>query len=176
MSLDVTERQRNKILAEANVVESERRWNQVKDGPDPDLLQVADERVALAKASLAAAEAALARTELRAPFSGTIASVTLTPGEHVGPNQVVAILADFDEWVVETENLTEIELPKIEAGELVTVSFDSVNDLTLPGEVSRISQYFEIVRGDVTYEVVIALHEMDPRLRWGMTAVVTFDG
>jgi HlyD family secretion protein len=162
-------------FAQANVQESERSWNRVKDGPDPDLLRVAEERLELAQANLAAAEAALAETELRAPFTGALAMLSLTPGQRVSPNQTVAILADFGEWIVETENLTEIELPLIKAGQEASISFDSIADLTIPGKVSRISPYYEIVRGDVTYDVEITLQEIDPRLKWGMTAVVTFN-
>ncbi len=161
-------------MAQARVNEAERQWEKVKDGPNPDELKLAQERVELAEASLQAAEAALAEAELVAPFAGTVASIDLKPGEQAGPGQVGVVIADFDSWVIETENLTEIELPKVSQGQNVEITFDSIPELALQGSVESISPYYEILRGDVTYQVQVALDEFDPRLQWGMTAVVTF--
>jgi HlyD family secretion protein len=161
-------------MAQARVNEAERQWEKVKDGPNPDELKLAEERVELAEASLQAAEAALAESELVAPFAGTVASIDLKPGEQAAPGQVGVVIADFDSWVIETENLTEIELPKVSQGQTVEITFDSIPDLTLEGSVESISPYYEILRGDVTYQVQVTLDEIDPRLQWGMTAVVTF--
>jgi HlyD family secretion protein len=161
--------------AEARVAEAERTWEKVKDGPDPQALAVAEERVALAKAMLKAAEAALAETELVAPFGGTIASISLKAGQPVPSGQVVVIIADFERWIIETDDLTEIELPKIRVGQPVTVEFDSLSDMVFDGVVESISPYYELKRGDVTYTVKIAIEQIDPRLQWGMTSVVNFE-
>jgi HlyD family secretion protein len=161
--------------AEARVAEAERTWEKVKDGPDPQTLEVAEERVALAKASLKAAQAALAETELVAPFRGTIASISLKASQPVPSGQVVVIVADFESWIIETDDLTEIELPKIQVGQPVSVEFDSISNLTFDGVVESISPYYELKRGDVTYTVRIAVEQIDPRLQWGMTAAVNFE-
>ena len=50
--------------------------------------------------------------------------------------QVTLVLADFLSWMVETDNLTEIELPSIAAGEPVLVTFDALSDVELAGLVS----------------------------------------
>jgi len=84
------------------------------------------------------------------------------------------VLADLSSWIVETDNLTEIELPQIEVGQSVTVSFDALSGVELQGTVTAIRPLFEIRQGDVTYAVKISLDENDPRLQWGMTAIVTF--
>ena len=97
-------------------------------------------------------------------------------GEVATPGQVALVLADFSSWRVETDNLTEIELPSIAVGQLVQVTFDALSDVELAGVVNTISPFFEIKRGDVTYAVEIGLlDETDPRLQWGMTTVVTFE-
>jgi HlyD family secretion protein len=95
-------------------------------------------------------------------------------GEMATPGQPAVVLADFSSWIVETDNLTEIELPQIEVGQPVAVSFDALSDVELQGTVTAIRPLFEIRQGDVTYAVKISLDEDDPRLQWGMTAVVTF--
>ena len=129
------------------------------------------------KASQAALDSAtqnLAHNELVAPWDGTIADLPLTLDEYVQPGQPIATLADFSIWKVETDNLTEIEVPDVSVGQSVSINPDALPELQLNGIVSSISQLFTEKRGDVTYTVTIDLEDSDPRLRWGMTMVVTF--
>ena len=161
-------------IAQANVEAAERDLQDRADGPHPNDVTLAEARLANAQAQLAAAEAALANSELTAPFAGTVAGVMTKVGEMAAPGQPAVVLADLSSWIVETDNLTEIELPQIEVGQSVTVSFDALSGVELQGTVTAIRPLFEIRQGDVTYVVKISLDENDPRLQWGMTAVVTF--
>ncbi len=161
-------------IAQANVAAAERELEDRTDGPHPNDLALAEARLANAEAQLAAAQAALANSELTAPFAGTVAGVMTKVGEMAAPGQPAVVLADLSSWIVETDNLTEIELPQIEVGQSVTVSFDALSGVELQGTVTAIRPLFEIRQGDVTYAVKISLDENDPRLQWGMTAIVTF--
>jgi len=161
-------------IAQANVEAAERELTDRIDGPHPNDVALAEARLANALAQLAAAEAALAHSELTAPFAGTVAGVMTKVGEMAVPGQPAVVLADLSSWIVETDNLTEIELPQIEVGRSVAVSFDALSGVELQGTVTAIRPLFEIRQGDVTYAVKISLDENDPRLQWGMTAVVTF--
>jgi multidrug resistance efflux pump len=87
---------------------------------------------------------------------------------------VVAVLADFSQWVVETDDLTEIEIPEVREGQTVKIIPDALPDLELTGTVERIKDVFEEKRGDITYTVRIKLNQSDERLRWGMTVAATF--
>ena len=126
------------------------------------------------QAALDLATQNLAHNELVAPWDGTIADLPLTLDEYVQPGQPIATIADFSVWKVETDNLTEIEVPDVSEGQNVSINPDALPELKLNGKVSSISQLFTEKRGDVTYTVTIDLEESDPRLRWGMTMVVTF--
>lgn len=161
-------------IAQANTEAAERELDDRADGPHPNDVAFAEARLANAQAQLAAAEAALANSELKAPFDGIVAGVMTKIGEIAAPGQPAVVLADLSSWIVETDNLTEIELPQIEVGQSVTVSFDALSGVELQGTVTAIRPLFEIRQGDVTYVVKISLDESDPRLQWGMTAVVTF--
>ncbi len=160
--------------AEARVADAERALADLANGPDPDDVALAEARLSNANAQLAAAEAALADLVLIAPFDGTVASVSGKIGEMAVPGQPAVVLADLSSWIIETDNLTEIELPDIGVGQSVLVNFDALSDVELDGTVMAIKPLFEIRQGDVTYVVTIELDEDDPRLQWGMTAVVTF--
>ena len=161
-------------IAQANVEAAERELEDRTDGPHPNDLALAEARLANAQAQFTAAESALANSELKAPFAGTVAGVMTKVGEMAAPGQPAVVLADLSSWIVETDNLTEIELPQIEVGQSVIVSFDALSDVELQGTVTAIRPLFENRQGDVTYVVKISLDENDPRLQWGMTAVVTF--
>ncbi len=147
-------------------------WQQ---GPHPDQLAAAESRLNSAQTALAAAQSALADTELRATFAGTVVDFTLKVGEQVGPGQIAAVVADISQWVVETDNLTEIEVPQISVGQRVSVQPDALPELTLNGTVAVIGDLFEEKRGDVTYTVQITLDDVSDALRWGMTVVVEFE-
>ena len=137
-------------------------------------LNTARTQMRASQAALELATQNLAHNELVAPWDGTIADLSLTLDEYVQPGQPIATLADFSSWKVETDNLTEIEVPDVSVGQNVNINPDALPELELNGVVSSISQLFTEKRGDVTYTVTIDLEESDPRLRWGMTMVVTF--
>jgi HlyD family secretion protein len=121
-----------------------------------------------------AAQAALADAELVSPISGTLVELNLKEGEQVTPLLPVALVADFSRWKVETQDLNEMEIPRIEVGQAAMISPDALPDLHLDGTVDSISQIYVERFGDVTYTARILLSEGDPRLRWGMTVSVEF--
>ena len=132
--------------------------------------------VAQAEAALQVATESLAQTSLTAPFAGTIAAVEVEVGEGVSPGFPILRLADFSRWEVETDDLTEIEVVNLSVGQAVTLEADSLPEVTMTGSVESIRLVSEVKRGDTTYTVRIAVDEVDARMRWGMTVVVTFGG
>lgn len=128
-----------------------------------------------AESQVAAAQAALDNLEITAPFAGIVVEVDVTLNEQVMPNRPVFVLADFTEWYVETDDLTEIEVVHVSPGQRVTVVPDALPEAELTGEVISVSQNSELKRGDVTYTARILLDEFDLPLRWGMTVTVTFE-
>jgi len=57
----------------------------------------------------------------------------------------------------------------------VTVTLDALSKTPLHGRVTEISPVYEEKRGDITYTVTVVLTDGDPKMRWGMTAVTTFE-
>ena len=173
--LDMAIAEANLAVAQAQMAFAEDNYEKLKDGPDPDAMASARARLAAAEAGLTAARAALDDIQLAAPFSGTVVDLSLKVGEQVAPGVPVGVLADFSQWRVETDDLTEIEVPDIFVGQSATITPDALPDLELSGTVDYISGLYEEKRGDVTYTAQILVDEGDPRLRWGMTVVVTFE-
>jgi multidrug efflux pump subunit AcrA (membrane-fusion protein) len=119
--------------------------------------------------------ALLANAELRAPHAGVITSLDLKTSEYAAAGQPVLTIADTSKWLVKTSDLTEIDVVNLEEGQPVTVKLDALPDKEFKGNVLTISQSYSENQGDVVYEVTILLTDIDPSMRWGMTAVVTFE-
>ncbi len=149
-------------------------YEKLLKGPDPDQVETADARIKAAEANLAAAKANLDNLELKATIDGTVVKNDLVVGQNVAAGVPVMTLADFSELYAETDDLTEIEVVDVAIGQEVTVVADALPDLKLKGVVEKINQISEEKRGDITYTVRVKLLETDPRLRWGMTVVITF--
>jgi HlyD family secretion protein len=160
-------------IAEAMVEDAQITYDRIKDGPDPDELVVLEAAVRNAKAQLEAAKTALADLELVAPFSGTIVSNDLKVGQAVSAANMV-MLGDISAWQVETTDITEVDIVKINVGDPVTISLDAIPDLMLEGRVNRIKSIGENIKGDTTYTVYIDVDTTDTRLLWNMKAFVIF--
>lgn len=123
----------------------------------------------------AALRAILANAELRAPHTGVITSLNLKVGEFASSGSPVVTIADTSKWIVKTNDLTEIDVVNIKEGQPITVKLDAIPGREFKGNVLSIGQNYSENQGDVVYEVTILLTDFDPSMRWGMTAVVTFE-
>ena len=153
---------------------AEERYDELSLGPDPEALALAEARVAAAEARLSAAQAGLAQYELRVPMAGTVVGLAVNAGEQVAAGQPVGQVADLSTWIVETLDLTEIDVVSIDPAESVLVTVDALPDVTMTGTLLSVSDVPRDVRGDVTYVARVSLDTTDPRLRWGMTVLVEF--
>ncbi len=132
----------------------------------------AEAGVVQAQAGLAAAQKGLDRMTLTAPFAGTVANILIDEGELASTGVPVIVLADVSSWVVETTDLTELDVAAVAVGDSVEVRIDAINDEVLSGTVTEIASVSTLMRGDVTYAVTVQLDENSLPLRWGMTAFV----
>jgi HlyD family secretion protein len=161
--------------AEAEVRRAQAQLDLLAADPRPEAIAAAEAETSAAQAALAQARIALAETELRAPFAGTIAALDARVGEHVGPGIPMAQLADLTSFQIETDDLTELNVVRVQEGAPATVTFDALPNLTLTGKVIRIKPLGENKQGDMTYTVVIQPAQLDARLRWNMTAAVAIE-
>jgi len=134
------------------------------------------EDIDAAKARVAQAQAALDETMLLAPFDGTITEMIVHAGEIVAPGPRVASIADLSQWLVETDDLSEVDVVNAQPGAEASITVDALPGVTLQGTVKSIVPRSIIKRGDVTYTVKVAINNPDSRLKWGMTAFVDIKG
>jgi HlyD family secretion protein len=160
------------LAAEA---EAKHQYELSAEGANKEQIALAEARLEAAKAQVAAAEANLSNYVLIAPFDGIAADVAVEVGEQVGAESRAVSIADVSSWIIETTDITELEVVHIAVGQKVTFTADALPDVTMKGVVSEISQSSFVQGGDVIYIVRIQAEDVDPRVRWGMTVEVLFE-
>lgn len=124
---------------------------------------------------LSETERLLDKTELTAPIDGTVAFLDVKNGEHAGIGAVLVRIADESAWEIRSDDLTELVVAKVKVGAAVTLTFDGLPGVEIPGKVKFIRPFGEKKRGDITYTVTIAPERWDDRLRWNMTAQIAIE-
>jgi multidrug resistance efflux pump len=160
------------LAAEA---EARHQYEISSEGVNADQLTLAQARLDNARAQVTAAEANLDNYVLSAPFDGVVADVAIEIGEQVSAESRAVSLADTSAWIVETTDITELEVVNIGEGQKVALTADALPDVTMAGVVSEISQSSYTQSGDVIYTVRIKVNEVEPRVKWGMTVEVLFE-
>ena len=164
----IIEAENDLALKKAELEKAQRTYDRLKGGADAEQLAVLEARLEAAKAGLAA-------FSVIAPFDGVVAELNAKSGSSISAGQVAVTIADFSSWLIETTDLTEIDVVNLSEGQPVTVTFDAIPDAQLTGVIQSIGQSYEEKQGDIVYPVTVALDDSYPSLRWGMTAVVTFN-
>jgi multidrug resistance efflux pump len=161
--------------AEEQLDAAEAQLAQVKAGAAPEEIAAAEASLQQAKTSLQKAQVALNRTEIRAPLSGTVGMVQVRKNELVSPGQPLVTIGDLNTLRVETTDLDEIDVARVEVGQSVDVTFDALPDRVFTGRVQRISPQPESDGGAVNYTAIVELEELAPEIRWGMTGFVDIE-
>lgn len=138
-------------------------------GPTPEEIARLETQVQLAEVTLEQAQAALAATELRAPFDGTVLEVQVAPGENVGGFTPLVLLADLTTLEIQAE-IDEIDVAEVAVGQKVEIRLDAFPGHALESRVARVAPAASRERGATTYLATIPLPETDLALRAGMGA------
>ena len=159
------------LAAEA---ESKHQYELSAKGPNAEQLAITQARAESAKAQVAAAQATLANYVIFAPFDGVVADVAVEIGEQVTADSRAVSVTDPSSWIVETSDITELEVVKLAVDQKATFTADALSEAAMQGVVTEISQSSITQGGDVIYTVRIQVDSVDPRIKWGMTVEVTF--
>ncbi len=160
-------------IAQTQLELAQKDYDLLQQGPDPDLVKAAEARIKNAEAQLAASQAALQDLELKAPFAGTVAALNIHAGEWVVPGQTIVVLVDLANLRIETTDLSERDIPRVEVGQPVAVFVKALNQ-DVPGTVKEIAPLADTLGGDVVYKTTIDLASPPAGLRAGMSVEVRF--
>ena len=118
----IIEAENDLALKKAELEDAQRTYDRLKDGADA-------EQLAVLEARLEAAEAGVAAFSVLAPFDGVVAELNAKVGNSISAGEVAVTVADFSSWLIETTDLTEIDVVSLLEGQPVTVTLDAI-----PGE------------------------------------------
>lgn len=140
--------------------------------PSQQHITVAENDVAKAQALVDSAKAVLAaQSNLTAPITGTVVAVEVSPAETVAPGQVVVVIGDLSKYQIETTDLSERDVTRVQVGQSVTVFIEALGE-EFEGKVVDVARISSELGGDVVYPVTIELNEQPNGLLWGMSADV----
>lgn len=171
---DIAITEANLSVAKANLEQAQRDYDRVKDGPSQESLAALQAAADQAQAAVDQAQWAYDQLVLKAPYDGTFVRCDLTVGQFITVGQQAALVADFSSWRIETDDLDENDVTRIDISQPVTITADALAGVTFTGTVDSISEYYTDDNGDVLYTVKIKLDDPNQQLRWGMTMEVEF--
>ncbi|HRW49764.1 MAG TPA: HlyD family efflux transporter periplasmic adaptor subunit [Caldilinea sp.] len=162
----------NVRAAMAAVDSAEAALNKLREGATVEDIAMAEARVASARAALTSATAQLRLTQVTAPFDGQVGLVNVRAGETVNPGDPTVLLGDTHKMHVETTDLRETDVVNVREGQTVEVTFDALPDRIFDGTVTSVAPVSSAEQGSTNYTVDVDVADLDPALRWGMTAFV----
>ena len=162
-------------FALSSEAEAKYQFEQTVEGVNREKFFVLSSHLDYAKAQVDAAKDAFSNYILTAPFDGVVADVDVEVGEQVSAESRAVSVINTSSWIIETTDITELEVVQLAVGQRVTFTADALPDVEMKGVVTEISASSILQGGDVIYTVRIAANEVDPRVRWGMTVEVVFE-
>lgn len=176
VKLDTTIQETRVKEAEANLLAAQVQYNyQKRLGLDEVHIESAEADVARMQALLDSAKAILdTQYTLVAPFDGTIVSVEIAPAETVVPGQVVILLGDLSEYQIETTDLSERDVTRVQIGQSASVFIEALEE-EFTGKVIDVDRVSTTLGGDVVFKVTIELDHQPEGLLWGMSADVQIE-
>lgn len=134
--------------------------------------QSAAAQVAEARAALLDSETRLAKTAIRAPFTGVVSALDLEPGAYLNPGEPVAEMADLSEVEIEV-GLSDREILAIADGDVVRVSVEALAGRWFEGRVVHPARTADAVTRK--FAVAVRVPNPDGLLLPGMLGRVRFE-
>ena len=151
-------------LLEAQLEDAQREWERLKDGPTED-------DIASAQARVAAAEATISQAWIEAPFAGTITESYPIVGDQVTPQTPAFRLDDMSKMFIDLD-VSEIDISRIEIGQPAAITFDAIRGKEYEGKVTEVGLVGKEKQGVVYYSVTVLITNADEDILPGMTATV----
>ena len=125
-----------------------------------------------AQLGLELAQKDLENTTIRSPFSGVVISSDLVPGDMVSKGSSLITVADISKIKL-TAEVDEFDIGKVEIGQRVSITSDSLGDKPLTSRVASISPAAEVVNNISIFKVAAVVDNKSGNLKPGMSADIS---
>ena len=144
-----------------------------RSGVNLKALRAANLNIQIAEADLKRAKEELMKTEILAPFDGTVVDIGVKVNDQLSSFDYSTKTAIYlvDTNTVELEGtIDEVDIYKVKAGQEAIVTADALPDMKLKGRVTFVSPVGTNIAGVVEFPVTIALEPPEIELKGGLTA------
>lgn len=144
-------------------------FDRTVNGPTSEELNALKNTVTSAQLDLETAKAALAQTQVTAPYTSTVTEIDVHEGELVGGFNQLAAVADLKTLQI-TAEIDEIDVAHVQVGQAAQVRLDAFPGEQFDGKLTRLFPSASTARGTTVYNAIV---EFDPRglgVRPGMGA------
>jgi len=139
---------------------------------------LASNALARADSALHLLEESISKTKIRAPFDCTVLTRPVSTGQAVSGSAgfnsgtEVMTIANLNDMIV-TAHINQADVTRLRQGQVVDVQVESVAGLRMTGVMDRIAPQAIIKNGIKGFSARVAIKEIDPRVRPGMTAIIS---
>ncbi len=141
----------------------------IKSGAKKDEIMEVSQGLTQAEIQVKQARLALEKSQVRAPFSGIITNIQVSPGQHVSTGSDLFTLVNIDKVQVHAKVL-ESEIGKMKVGREVELKFSAYPGQVFKGRVHAISPIVD--PADKTCNVIVEMVNVDQAVKPGMHAEV----
>ncbi len=159
---DIAQADANLAVAQAKLADAQRTYDQIKNGPSAS-------DIATAQANIDSAKAAADLQYVIAPFDGTVTELDSKVGDLVSNTTTALRIDDLSKYFVDL-TVNEVDIPNVQVGQKVAITFDAVANKTYNGTVYSIDQIGTQSSGAVNYTVTVQVTNPDASILPGMTA------
>jgi len=163
----ITQDKDNIVSADRNIKVKELSLEDTKEGATDIEIRTQELAVEQKQEALNEANNTLAKYSVRAPFSGTIATVSVETGDTVSSGVKMGSIITNE--MIGTVTLNEVDIAKIKVGEKVNITFDALDGVAVEGEVAEIDATGTVSQGVVSYTVKISFSTDNASIKPGMS-------
>jgi multidrug efflux pump subunit AcrA (membrane-fusion protein) len=131
-----------------------------------------EDEIAAAQAKVQALKNTINSSKIIAPFNGTVTEIYTTPGEMVSSGSEALRLDNLENMVLDIY-VSEIDIAKLEIGQIANIVFDALPNQPYKGQVVFISSAGTDDSGVVEFRVNVRIEDADQKVKPGFTAVVS---
>jgi len=141
----------------------------IEAGRKKDEIMASSKNLTQTEIDVKIAQMELAKTKIRAPFSGILSDIKISPREHLDPGREICTLVDISRIKVKAKVL-ESEIGKMRSGREVDLRFSAYPDKSIKGVVEAVSPI--VNTEDRTCTVYIGVDNPSEEIKPGMHAEV----
>jgi HlyD family secretion protein len=148
---------------------------------DKEKIDAAKQALTASQQNLSASQSALqfqlqnaGKRMVTSPMAGTVNAVNIKNGDDLsklssGSSRTVPIIIGDLGTLKAQVQINEVDVPNVQLGQKVMMTFSAVNGLTVSGKVEKMDSLGTVTQGVVTYNATISFDSLDQRIKPGMS-------